>query len=98
MVIYLIQGVFFQDREILDYAPFTGPVVVSLLAKEMFVGVLELNTETPALPTTGFIIDRYDEADLTEIVIDGNLLSFTKKYRNRGHHDTIRCTYVLLPD
>lgn len=84
-MIYLIQGFFFQDNRWLDLAYVNfNPILVTrgALIRSLYYGAFGPNPENGE-ELVGVTKDEYGEAELSDIKISENQLSFTKKYNHR---------------
>jgi len=84
-MVYLIQGVFFQSRELLDFDRLSeGQIgILQCICHCMYAGVLN--------PAGGDMIDSYGTSILYDINVGESEMSFRKKYLHRD--DTI--SYVF---
>jgi hypothetical protein len=82
--LFLIQGVFFQNRSWLDLGMKPGEGVVAMVCNGMcdfiFSGVLEY---LPDGALRGVVYDVLGEAELSDIALSESELRFTKKYAQR---------------
>jgi hypothetical protein len=89
--LYLIQGVFFQERQSLEVAhlPVEGAVAVvrDCLHHFMFAGILEVDPEKVLSGYRGAMQDYFGESQVSNGRLTEDTLYFTKKYQHRS--DTI---------
>ena len=97
---YLVQGVFFQVRDLLEVAekPGIGTAVVICggLCRFLFSGVIERDPEHLRGGYRGHLNDWFGGSELTGILLTETELCFTKKYMKRK--DTIQYVFTKQDD
>lgn len=98
-MIYLMQGVWFQELSGLDIGfDHSGAIAVlrTQLCSSMFMGGFGPNSDDDPDELLGSTTDRAGEAELTHIRLSDTSLSFLKRYVHRS--DVIMYDYKKQPD
>jgi hypothetical protein len=94
---FLIQGLFFQDRQWLGVGNRPGDGVVAIfhsgLCRHMFAGAVWQDPERVQGVLTGTMHDAFGDSILTDIRIDESEVSYSKMYLRRGGGNFIHYTF-----
>lgn len=93
-MVWLIQGVFFQNGNWRDLEEGQA-VVVTAMIRSMYAGAFGPDPDNPE-KLVGRMFDEYGEAELSNIVLTETIFSFTKKYRRRT--DLIYYSFIKRED
>jgi len=93
---FLIQGLFFQNRQVLGLAcsvEGNAAVLYSGLFQFMFAGLIWTDKQSALYELTGDMLDHFGRSRLSEVQVTDLEVKFTKRYK--GREDDIFYTFKV---